>query len=103
MGTLNFTVGRYAPSRGQSPGIPASTVVTSDSYTTSTSASFVEDGSGDITVSPGVIFMCTADEPMWIRFGGDAATVGDGHYILAGARYEFEVVDGGKVSAIDVS
>lgn len=105
MGTLNFTVGKYGRQGRHSGGasVIATEVITSDAYTTSTSASNVEDGSGDITLALGQIFQCTADEPMWIRFGGDTATVGDGFYLLADQVYEFECTEPGTVSVIDVA
>lgn len=103
MGNLNYTVGKYAPTRGQAPALMSSYVKTSDSYGTTTSASFVEDGSGDIELAVGDIFSGTADEAMWVRFGGAAATVGDGHYFPANVPVFLEVHEAGKVSAIDVS
>lgn len=101
MGTLNFTVGRYAKERNSN--LISTDIRTSDAYTTSTSATFVEDGSGDITLAAGEIFRCSASEPAWIRFGGDTATVGDGFYMLSSTTYEWEVDTAGKVSVIDVS
>jgi hypothetical protein len=103
MGVLNFTVGAYGRNGGKA--VLDAGFSTSDAFGTSTSADFVEDGSGDITLTPGSIFVATASEPMWIRFGGSAATVGDGHYLAADVKEFFEIgpETAGKVSAIDVS
>lgn len=105
MGTLNFTVSKYGRQGRHSGGasVISTEVITSDAYTTSTSASFVEDGSGDIVLAPGQIFQCTPSEPMWIRFGGEVAAVGDGFYLTADTAHEFDCSFGGKVSVIDVS
>jgi len=102
MGTLNFTVTEY-PDREEAP-ITSSTYRTSGAHTTTTSASNVEDGSGDISTAPGEVFRATASEAMWIRFGA-AAAVGTGHYIGADQTLEWEISagDAGVVSAIDVA
>jgi len=100
MGTLNFTVTRFGR---QSGDVLSTEVVTSDAFTTTTAAAFVEDGTGDIEVAPGAIFRCNASEPMWVNFGGAAATVGDGFYLHTNVDYVFECESAGKVSVIDVA
>ncbi len=100
MGTLSFSVTDYAR-RGES--IQSTKYVTGGAYTTSTSATNVEDAGGDITVAKGQVMVCYADEAMRIRFGGVAATASTGHYIPAGQQREFEVADAGLVSVIDVA
>lgn len=103
MGTLNFSVSCYG--RYGNRNVLDAAIRTSDAYTTSTSASFVEDGSGDIELRRGEVFVCTASEAMWLRFGGSAATVGDGHYIGPDQKEFFEIGPDtvGKVSVIDVA
>lgn len=105
MGTLNYTVSKYGRQGRHEGGasVISTEVITSDAYTTSTSASYVEDGSGDITLAQGQIFRCVIDEPAWIRFGGDVATVGDGFYMRADTEYEFDCATAGKVSVIDAA
>lgn len=105
MGTLNFTVTKYGRQGRHSGGasIAATEVITSDAHTTSTAASNVADGSGAITLALGQVFRCHADEPMWVNFGGAAATVGDGFFIPADQTSEFECTEAGTVSAIDVA
>lgn len=106
MGTLNFTVTTYGvgPSNESAGNIPSTTARTSGAYTTTTSASNVEDGVGDITLYPGEIFRASASEDMWINFGS-AAAVGTGFYIAAGDTLEWECssADAGTVSVIDVA
>lgn len=106
MGTAPFSVGTYAKSGSRV--IMASTLITSGAYTTSTSASNLEDAGGDITVGIGQVIQIYADEAMRIRFGGTAtvaaaATATVGHYIPAGEQREFEVAESGFVSIIDVA
>ena len=104
MGTASFTVGRGNKSRRDgSYTILSTTKRTSGSYTTSTSASNVEDGSGDITIAAGDVLQIHASEAMWINFGGVAAAVGTGFYIPAGETRQYECEDAGTVSAIDVA
>jgi len=108
MGTLNYTVGAYARTKGSGAASTLSSHIrTSDAYTTSTTAGYVEDGSGDITVSAGEIFIATIDEAAWIRFpdadGDTVATVGDGHYMPADTERAWEIEFPGKVSIIDVA
>lgn len=103
MGTASFSVGSYGQSRGQSPAVMSSYVRTSGAHTTSTTASFAEDGSGDIELAVGEIISIHASEAMRVRFGGTAATASTGHYIPANETRKFEAADSGKVSIIDVA
>lgn len=103
MGTISFTVCKYAPGKRGSSNIPATEVVTSGAYATSTSASNVEDAGGDITLTVGTIFQAHADEAMRLRFGGTAATASTGFYLPAGEQREWECTEAGFVSAIDVA
>lgn len=104
MGTLNFTVGQYAKQRGSGAASLASTDErTSDAYTTTTSATNVEDGEGDIVLRAGEVFRCVASEAMWIKFGGGTAAVGDGWCLRADTEYEWECGTPGTVSVIDVA
>lgn len=104
MGIASFSVGTYGRVRGAGPAsIYSSRVRTSGAYTTSTSASNLEDAGGDITLASGEVLQVYADEAMRIRFGGTAATSTTGHYIPAGVQAEFECNDPGLVSIIDVA
>lgn len=104
MGTASFSVSKYARNRGAGAGtVISSNVRTSGAYTTSTSATNLEDAGGDITLSSGEVLQIHADEAMRIRFGGTAATASTGHYIPAGIQCEFECNDPGLVSIIDVA
>ena len=104
MGTLNFTVGSYAKSKGSGAAtIMSSNIRASDAFTTSTSAANVEDGSGDIIMALGEVLRVYADEAMWLSFGGVAATVGTGFYVPAETTLEWEGATVGNVSAIDVA
>lgn len=103
MGTANFSVGRYGQSRGQAPATMSTYVRTSGAHTTSTTASFAEDGSGDIELAVGEVISIHATEAMRANFGGTPATATTGHYIPAGETREFEAHTSGKVSIIDVA
>jgi hypothetical protein len=104
MGTASFSVGKYARNRGAGAGvIMSSNLRVSGAYTTSASATNLEDAGGDITLSSGDVLRIHADEAMRIRFGGVVATASTGHYIPAGIQCEFEVNDPGLVSIIDVA
>lgn len=104
MGTASFSVGKYATNRGSAAGtILSSFVRTSGAYTTSTSATNIEDASGDITLAVGDVIQIHADEAMRVRFGGTAATASTGHYIPASSQVEFECNEAGTVSIIDVA
>lgn len=99
MGTVNFTVGKY----GTGNTIFSTAIKTSDAYTSSTTASNVEDGSGDISLVQGDVMRATIDEAAWIAFGGTTATVGTGFYMRADTEYEWECKTPGTVSIIDVA
>jgi len=105
MGTASFSVGKYARIRGTgAASVMSSNLRVSGAYTTSTSASNLEDSTAtDVTLSSGEVLQIHADEAMRIRFGGVAATASTGHYIPAGIQAEFEVNDPGLVSIIDVA
>ena len=49
MGTATFDIVKYAKTKGHGAATVAGALVTSGAYTTSTTASALEDGSGDIT------------------------------------------------------
>jgi hypothetical protein len=103
MGTLNFTVGRYAKSKGSGAAtLMSSNIRASDAFTTSTSAANVEADAADIIMAIGEVLRVHADEAMWISFGGVAATVGTGFYVPAETTLEWECATAGLVSAIDV-
>jgi hypothetical protein len=103
MGTLNYTLADYGVDNART--LISSRPVTSDAYTSSTSATFVEDGAGDITVGVGQVFRATIDEAAWIAFGDRVATVGNDFYMRPDTEYEWEIAPGddGKVSIIDVA
>ena len=104
MGTASFTVGRlnrsaYAAGAG---GVFATTHRTSGAHTTSGTASNIEDGAGDITLSAGEYIRIHADVAMWVSFNGTAA-VGTGFLIPETTWLEWECdnSNGTLVSAID--
>lgn len=103
MGTLNYTLGLYGGDTARS--VMGTTRIQSDAFTTSTSASFVDDGTTDITARAGEVFRCTISEAAWIAFGGRTATVGNDFYMRADTEYEWEISpgDAGKISVIDVA
>lgn len=104
MGTASFSVGKYGTNRGSAAGTVLSSYVrTSGAYTTSTSATNLEDGTGDITLAAGEVLQVHASEAMRIRFGGVAATASTGHYIPENGQAEFECNEAGTVSIIDVA
>jgi len=104
MGTLNFTVGSYAKTKGSGAAtIMSSNIRASDAFTTSTSAANVEADATDITLSVGEVLRVHADEAMWISFGSVAATVGTGFYVPADVSLEWECATAGTVSVIDVA
>ena len=105
MGTASFSVGKYARNRGAGAGtVMSSNIRLSGAYTTSTSATNLEDSTAtDVTLASGEVLQIHADEAMRIRFGGTAATASTGHYIPAGIQVEFECNDPGLVSIIDVA
>ena len=103
MGTASFSVSKYGRSRGTGAG----TIVSSDfrlsgAYSTSTSATNLEDASGDITIAPGEVLTVFADEAMRVVIGG-TATATNGIYIPAGTEKDMEAHIGGLVSIIDVA
>jgi hypothetical protein len=99
MGTASFSVG----SSGINKNVLASNVTTSGAFTTLTTATNLEDASGDISLSARDIIMIHADEAMRVRFGGVAATASTGHYIPAGEQVAFDVMEPRFVSIIDVA
>ncbi len=103
MGTLNYTLGGYCKDGARS--VMSTRPRISDAYSTSTSATNVEDGSGDISARAGEIFRCTISEAAWIAFGGRTATVGNDFYMSADREYEWEIHPGddGTISVIDVA
>jgi len=111
VGTINFTVGRPGrTSRHVGAGAVMGKVSSSGAYTTSTSATNIEDGAGDISIRPGEYFEGTASEDMWITPYGTAA-VGTGVFFPANTtawlEYDPDFSAGVKaaafVSAIDVA
>lgn len=104
MGTLRYAVVPYAKMKGNGNAvIMGSKYRIAASYTTSTSASFVEASSVDITCYPDEVFYGIASEDMVIRFGGSAATANLGIPVAAGTPFWVEVQEAGKVSAIDIA
>lgn len=98
MGTATYSVGRYAPSRGQAPALLSSEVIASGTHSTTTSASNI----GSLTINHGEIVRIHADEAMHVAIGSTAAA-SNGHYIPAGQIIELEAHQAGAVSLIDVA
>lgn len=104
MGTASFSVGNIDGAVGTTNGeILTAVVKTSGAHTTTTTASNIEDASGDISLVTGDVIQIHADEAMRVRFGGIAATASTGHYIPAGAQREYLCTQPGVVSIIDVA
>ena len=104
MGTANFTLTNYGK-YGGNPGrgnIVSTKFRTSGAYTTSTSASNLEDAGGDVTAQAGEILIITPTEAMWMRVGA-AAAIGTGLYLEAGQTAIVEIEETGTVSVIDVA
>lgn len=102
MGTLNFTVGKYARSRGSGAASTLSTEVrTSGAFSTSGTADNVEDSTGEITMAVGEVFQAHSTAAHWLAFGGGTAAAGSDIYLPAGAQREYEVAVAGTVSAIE--
>lgn len=99
MGTVRFTVGQYG--RQGSSNLFATVVETSGAYTSSGTASFVEDSGGDIELSRGDIIRMSNTVASWVRFGDGVAAVGTGWELPAGTILEWECTTPGKVSVID--
>ena len=105
MGTCNFTVGQI---NGKANSVGAAGVfdtadANSGAYTSTGSATFVEDSADDIVLKPGQFVRFDTDTASWIRFGGRVAAAGTGFHLLPSTPYEWEVGpnDGGKVSIIE--
>lgn len=98
MGTATYSVGKYAPSRGQSPAILSSFVRASGTQATTTSPANISG----LTVEYGEVLRIHADEAMYVAIEGTAAAA-NGHYIPADTLIELEVHQGGNVSLIDVA
>ena len=104
MGTASFSVTTYGRNKGSGAATVVSSIVrTSGAYTTSTSATNLEDAGGDISMAQGELLRIHGDAAMRIRFGGAAATASTGHYLPAGLLCEIECNEPGTVSIIDVA
>lgn len=102
MGTLNFTVGKYARSRGSGAGQILSTEYrASGAFTSSASASNVQSSGSDVVVSVGEVVRLLTDTASWVRFEGQAASVGDGFQLPANLALEWEVAIPGTISVIE--
>lgn len=99
MGTATYSVGRYAPSRGQAPAVLSSEIIASGTQATTTTAT---DISG-LTVTRGTILRIHADEAMLVAVASGDASPTNGHYIPAGTIIELEVRQTGAVSLEDVA
>lgn len=79
MATTSFTIGTYSRfgGYGGSGPIMSSKIRTSGAYSTSTSASNLEDGSGDVTVNAGEVLAINPAAAGWVSIAGTAA-VGTG-------------------------
>ena len=98
MGTASYSVGRYAPSRGQAPALLSSDVVAFGAHTTTTSASNI----ASLSVGYGQVLRVHADEAMRVAVNS-TASASNGHYIAAGTTIELECHNAGAVSLIDVA
>lgn len=98
MGTATYSVGRYAPSRGQAPALLSSEVIASGTQATSTSATNISG----LTINRGEVLRLHGDEAMLVAIGSTASAA-NGHYIPATTLVEIEAHQGGSVSLIDVA
>jgi hypothetical protein len=105
MGTASFHVGRYGRNKGEGAAtLMGTTVRVSGAFSTSTSAANLEDStSTDVVLGVGEVLEIHADEPMRIRFGGEAATASVGVFVPENVQRGFECTESGTVSIIDVS
>jgi hypothetical protein len=104
MGTASYSVSKYGRNRGSGAGtVISSDIRTSGAYTTSGTASNLEDAGGDIIMAQGEVLQVHADEAMRIRFGGVAATASTGIFVPASLQVEIECNNPGLVSIIDVA
>jgi hypothetical protein len=101
MGTASFAVGTYG--KVASRLVMSSTLRTSGAYSTTTSATNLEDAVGDIVLASGEILEIYVDEAMRLSFGGVPATASTGLYIPAGETRWYECNNPGTVSIIDVA
>lgn len=103
MGNLSYTLGEYGADNART--LMGTEPVTSDAFTSSTSAASVTDGGGAISAKVGQVFRCSIDEAAWIAFGGRTATVGNDFHMNANTTYWFEIApgDAGAISVIDVA
>jgi hypothetical protein len=104
MGTASYSVSKYGRNRGSGAGtVISSDIRASGAYTTSGTASNLEDAGGDIIMAQGEVLQVHADEAMRIRFGGVAATASTGIFVPASLQVEIECNNPGLVSIIDVA
>lgn len=98
MGTVNWTLGTYGRDKARS--IMGSRPISSDAFTSSTSAANITGLSPRV----GDVLRVHASTAGWMDFGGRTAAAGSGHYIPADATVEFEIAPGddGNVSFIDL-
>ena len=103
MATVDFTVTKYAKSRGAGAAAIRSSEVRLSGQDTITTVQNLEDASGDITLAVGDVLAIHSTAALRISFGGVAATGTTGHYIPATTLMEIEAADSGNVSAIEAS
>ena len=103
MGIATFDIARYGRTRGGGAASVIGELVTSGAYTTSTTASALEDGAGGITARAGDVLHIVPDEAMRVAFGGTTATATVGHYLQANVARDIEIPVSGAISIIDVA
>ena len=103
MATVNFTVTKYAKTKGVGAATLPSSKVRTSGQDTITTVDNIEDAGGEITLRVGEVFAVHSDVALRVAFGGVAATGTTGHFIPADVLREIEVEDAGTVSAIEAS
>lgn len=100
MAVIDFEVSEYGGTSGRGAATLQATSVKASGQDTITSVENIQDASGVVTVSKGQVFTAFADAKMRISFGGVAATATTGLILPANQLRQWEVSEGGSVSAV---
>lgn len=101
MATVNFTLTKYAKSKGHGAATLRSSKVTASGQDIITGEEDLQDASGVVNAPAGAIFSVHSDGALRIAFGGDTATGTTGHFIPAELLMDIEVEDDGPISVIE--
>lgn len=103
MATLDFEVSEYGRDKGRGAATLQGTRVLASGQDTITTEENIQDASGAIVVSKGQVFSAMSDEKMRLSFGGNPATGTTGLILPANVMRQWEVTEGGTVSAVVAS